>query len=146
MARLIFLGNALVAWQSRRIATVVTSTCAAEYIAASRAAEKVAWLRALLAQMTGKALPPTTLSVDNTAAIAVARATAKTRKSKYIDVHYHSVRDRIARGELVMRHKPSTQLAADALTKVAARTPISSALRNHGLAAVARCKHAHGCG
>lgn len=45
---LIFLGPCLVECQTRIIQTVVTSTFAAEYIAANRAAEKIMWIRRLL--------------------------------------------------------------------------------------------------
>eukprot|EP00171_Calliarthron_tuberculosum_P008290 IDg8290t1 len=41
MGRLIYLGNCLVSWQSKRITSVVTSTSAAEYIVASRASEEI---------------------------------------------------------------------------------------------------------
>lgn len=48
MGHLVWLGDYLVSWQSRRIKTVVISTCAAEYIAASTTAEELQWIRELL--------------------------------------------------------------------------------------------------
>eukprot|EP00171_Calliarthron_tuberculosum_P008291 IDg8291t1 len=51
IGRLIYLRDFLVSWKSKRIPSVVNSTCAAEYIAASRASERIMWLRTLLTQM-----------------------------------------------------------------------------------------------
>ena len=55
---LIFFGTSLVSWRSRRIKTVVTSTFAAETIAASYTAEHLRWLRNILAAMLQRRTEP----------------------------------------------------------------------------------------
>lgn len=74
---LTFLGSCLISWQYRCIETVVTSTCAAEYISASVASEEIHWLREIVSEIFRRKLGPTRLQVDNRAAIEVARKSAK---------------------------------------------------------------------
>lgn len=51
MGNLLWLGPNLVSWLSRRIKTVITSTCAAEYIAASTTALDVQCIREMLTEI-----------------------------------------------------------------------------------------------
>lgn len=57
-----------ISWCSRRIKTVVVSTCAAEYISNSKTGEHITWLRSLIQEITGQSEAPTPLFNDNTAA------------------------------------------------------------------------------
>lgn len=118
MGNLLYYAGTPVSWCSRRIKTVVVSTCGAEYISNSKSGEHVVWLRSLLQEMTGiKNTPPTPLFNDNSAAEDVAKARSQTRRSKYIDIRWHHIRDLIARKLLNVVHIPSAELVADALTK-----------------------------
>lgn len=76
-----------------RIKTVVTSTFSAEYIAASHTKEHIAWLRNLVHELLTSRMAPTVLQIDNQGAIVIIRATALTRKSKYIDIRYQHIED-----------------------------------------------------
>ena len=117
------LGNILtyagtpISWCSRRIKTVVTSTCAAEYISNSKTGEHVTWLRELLYEIGHRQDTPTQLFNDNTAAEAIAKSRSPTRRSKYIEVRHHHIRDLMRRRILTVNHMPSKELIADLLTK-----------------------------
>ena len=114
---LIYYGKFVIAWQSKVIRTVVKSTFAAEYIAASRAAEGLVRIRRIQQQLVWKPLRPTVLQFYNTAAITAASCRSKTNRSKYIDVHYHAIRDKISKGIIPLQHERSAGLSPDALTK-----------------------------
>lgn len=87
---------------------MVSSTRAAEHLAAR-------WLRALLQALAKRELPPTGRLMDNTAAIEIARMSAKTRQSKYISVRYHHPRDSVEKGDVSVMHQRTYMLAADAV-------------------------------
>lgn len=106
-----------ISWSSRRIKTVVTSTCAAEYISNSNAGLHVTWLRSLLKETHASPTAPTPVYNDNSAAEDVAQSRGQTKRSKYIEVRWHHVRDLIARHILKIIHVPSADLVADVLTK-----------------------------
>lgn len=114
---LLYYAGSPISWCSRRIKTVVTSTCAAEYISNSKTGEHIAWLRSLLTETRAKPTGPTPLYNDNTAAEDVAHSRGQTRRSKYIDIRWHHVKNLISRGLLKIVHIASADLVADALTK-----------------------------
>ena len=109
--------GAPISWTSRRIKTVVTSTCAAEYIAASNTALQIQWLRHLVSELIAPLYEPTRLAMDNEAAKKIATTTAPTRKSKYIDIRYHHLRDKVRIGEIRPEHIPTMYMTADIFTK-----------------------------
>eukprot|EP00171_Calliarthron_tuberculosum_P001743 IDg1743t1 len=85
----------------------------------------------------------TVLKVDSTAAIAVTQTQARTKKSKYMKVHYHYIRHKVESGMLKLRHCPSRSLSADALTN---QLPINSFVRYRKAMNVANesSEHFHG--
>ena len=123
LGNILTYANAPISWCSRRIKTVVTSTCAAEYISNSKTGEHVTWLRELLYEIGHKPTGPTELFNDNTAAEAIAKSRSPTRRSKYIEVRHHHIKDLMRRNILALIHMPSKELIADLLTK-----PVSAPL------------------
>eukprot|EP00170_Pyropia_yezoensis_P001938 contig_8306_g1942 len=108
--------GAAVGWRSKVQATVATSTMEAEYIAAAAAAREALWLRKLLDDLHQAPGPPQ-LMCDNQGAIRLAQSAGGTARSKHIDVVYHFVRDRIARGELTLVFIGTSGMVADVLNK-----------------------------
>lgn len=121
----IFLGNNPISWRSQKIGTVVMTTCAAEYIALSNTAQHLQWLRELLSEITGKPPPPSLLQGDNSSSQTTANSAGPTKRSKYISIRYHYIRDQIRRGEIKLQHVPSAKLIADIFTKPLPRTQFS---------------------
>ncbi len=116
----IHYGHNIISWCSRRIKTVVLSTCEAEYIALSNTSRHLLWIRELAQELSGLPLPPPNMFADNTSAVAVAKASGNTRNGKYIEVRYHFIRQQVERGLVVIQHRASEDLAADILTKALA--------------------------
>ena len=83
------------------------------------------------------------LEMGNSAAIAVAKANAPTKRTKYIDVRYHHIMDKVRDRIITLVHTPSAIIQADALTK-----PLDKLkFRNHctKLCLAPHPKHTHGC-
>ena len=96
---------------------VSKSSTEAELIAASDMASQIIWLRNFM-QAQGHEMGPAILFQDNMSTIALINAgRAKAEKSRHINVRYFWLRDRIESGEIVVQHKPTEHMLADALTK-----------------------------
>jgi hypothetical protein len=96
---------------------VATSSCEAEYIAASAAACQGLWLTRLLAMMKGTEPVKFVLQVDNSSTIALCMNPIYHERSKHIDVKYHHIREHIEDGELYVEHVRTESQLADILTK-----------------------------
>jgi hypothetical protein len=114
---LFFLGSSAVTWSSQKQKTVETSSCEAEYIAASAAACQGLWLTRLLTMMKGTEPVKFVLQVDNSSAIALCMNPVYHERSKHIDVKYHHIREHIEDGELYVEHVRTESQLADILTK-----------------------------
>ena len=60
---------------------------------------------------------PSTIKVDNTAAISLTNTGASHNRTKHIDARYHFIKEQIANGTINMVWTPTTLQLADLLTK-----------------------------
>jgi hypothetical protein len=96
---------------------VSKSSTEAELIAASDMASQIIWLRNFM-QAQGHEMGPAILFQDNMSTIALINSgRAKAEKSRHVNVRYFWIRDRIESAEIVVEHKPTEHMLADALTK-----------------------------
>ena len=117
------LGDAVISWNSKKQATVATSSTEAEYIAVSHGAKQAVWLRQLLvhADIAGKPPPPTTFYVDNTGAISLTKEPRFHSRTRHIPIHYHFVRELVENNTLNIKYIPTADMLADGFTKPLAR-------------------------
>ena len=111
------IGGAAISWLSKRQSITATSTCEAEYVAASQCTRHVAWLRALLDGLGYRQDIATVIFCDNQSAIALSKDFQFHSRSKHIDVQHHFIRDLVNNGSIEIRYVPSTENIADLLTK-----------------------------
>jgi hypothetical protein len=116
-----FLGNNLVTWSSQKQKCVATSSCEAEYIAASNATCQGIWLSRLLGEMEGTEPSMFKLLINNKSAIALAKNPVHHDRSKHIDVKYHSIREHIEKGRVEVAYVRTHDQLADILTKALGR-------------------------
>jgi hypothetical protein len=113
-------GGTAISWRTKKQAVVAGSTAEAEYIAASGATKEALWLKQLLHADFGIAVGALPLLIDNQAAMYIADSSAASARSKHIDIHYHLVRDRVARGDISTSYVRSEDNVADCMTKALA--------------------------
>lgn len=80
------LTHSPIMWQSRKQKTIAMSTCEAEFLSTSSAAQQSLRLQQLLYYMGHIRIGAPPLPIDNHAAIQVARQTCLTKHRKYIDL------------------------------------------------------------
>jgi hypothetical protein len=74
------------------------------------------WLRYVLDQM-GYVQPPTIIVCDNTTAVGLANNTLKLKRSKFMDMRLHWIRDRVLQGMFDAQWHPGSLNLADFFTK-----------------------------
>jgi len=114
---IIFYNSAPISWQSRRQRNVVTSTHAAEYIAAFQTTLLLKSISNFLTELGHAQTDPIPLYMDNAAAISTAKAKYPTPTSRHIDVKFHWLREQVKQKFILPTHIPSAQNPADLLTK-----------------------------
>ena len=87
------LNGAPVHWSSKRQDHVALSTCEAEYIAACYTVQQTKWLRSILRELDFQGTTQSKLAVDNQGAIKKAQSAGPTKRSKYVDIRYHYLRE-----------------------------------------------------
>ena len=114
------LGSAPIAWASRKQSIVTKSTMGAEIMAASTAIDELPQVIKLLQDM-GIPSVPTLLRGDNQSAVQSLQSESEDKRSKYIDIHYHAVRERVGCGDIEMEWIATSEMKADILTKALPR-------------------------
>ena len=91
------LNGGVVSWSSSKQSVVAGSTCEAEYIAASEAANEGVWMKELIFDL---GVIPTTsgpmkIFCVNTGAIALAKESIFHKRTKHIKRCFNSIRDQV---------------------------------------------------
>ena len=111
---------------------VSTSTCEAEYVAASSCCSQILWIQQQLRDY-GLERTLTPIFVDNEAAIAITKNTVQHSKTKHIDIKYHFIRDCFEK-KLIDVQKIHTDLQrADLFTKSFAKSRFEYLLQVNGI-------------
>ncbi len=114
---LVFLGNNLITWASKKQPTVSCSSTEAEYRSLAVGTAEVAWIHMLLCDLHIFLASSPTLWRDNTSAISLASNPVFLARTKHVEVDYHFVRERVVRGDLKVHFIPTIDQLADLLTK-----------------------------
>uniref|UniRef100_A0A2N9HGM7 CCHC-type domain-containing protein n=1 Tax=Fagus sylvatica TaxID=28930 RepID=A0A2N9HGM7_FAGSY len=114
---LVFLGNNLITWASKKQPTVSRSSTEAEYRSLAVGAAEVAWIRMLLRDLHVFLSECPLIWCDNTSAISLASNPVFHARTKHVEVDYHFVRERVVRGDLKVQFIPTVDQLADLLTK-----------------------------
>lgn len=112
----LYLNESLVTWVSQK-KSVALSSCEAEFMAATAAACQSIWFRNVIQQVTGEAIGPVTLYIDNKSSIDLTKNPVFHGRSKHIDVRYHLIRECVESGEIVVKHIAGENQRAGILTK-----------------------------
>ena len=112
-----YLGDNAISWSAKQQSCTAGSTCEAEFIAASNAADEVVWLRRLLADLHCAQLSSSLIYEDSQSCIKLALSLSHRSKTKHIDLRLFRLRERIQDGDVHLHYCPTADMAADPLTK-----------------------------
>ena len=111
----------MISWCSKRQQTVSLSSIEAKYVAATTAAQECIWIKRLL-QDTGFALNyPIPVSCDNESTNKLASNPVFHASTKHIEVHYHFVREKVLKQEIVLKKVGTNDQVANVFTKALLR-------------------------
>ncbi|UYV67550.1 hypothetical protein LAZ67_5001174 [Cordylochernes scorpioides] len=96
---------------------VSLSTTESEYIAASKATKEAIWLRQLLLELHQEQVKPTTIFCNNQSCIRLVHNPEYHKRTKHIDISYHSIRDHFQKHAIDLLYVCSNDQAADLFTK-----------------------------
>jgi len=114
---MIFLGNTLISWKSKKQATISLSSAEAEYRSLRRLTAELSWLSRLLAELGLTSITPIPVKCDNLAAIYIAKNPVFHERTKHIELDCHFVRQKLMEGLLSLSYIPTQQQLADICTK-----------------------------
>ena len=117
------LNRGAVSWCSCKQSVVAGSTCEAEYIAASEAANEGVWMKEFISDLgvIPSASGPMKIFCDNTGAIALAKESRFHKRTKHIKRRFNSIRDLVQVGDIEICKIHTDLNVADPLTKLLSR-------------------------
>ncbi|CAI7765668.1 unnamed protein product [Closterium sp. NIES-53] len=106
-----------ISWQSSKQELIALSSAEAEYIALCSATKEGLYLRELLEEAKLAHLPSFSLFCDNQSAIRIANKNGFANRTKHIALRYFFVKYEFKKGRLELFYCPTSEMAADYLTK-----------------------------
>ena len=113
----VMMGGAAISWRVQRQPTHALSTLESEYMAMSRGAQEVIWLRRLLTSLGYLCDQPTTIYGDNQGCNSVASDAKFHDRIKHIDIRHHFIREQVQAGAIKVLYCSTKVQVADILTK-----------------------------
>jgi hypothetical protein len=111
-----YVGNNLVAWMSKKQASISLSTAEAEYIAVGSCCTQLLWMKTLLGDY-GFSQDTMIINCDNTSAINISKNPVQHSRTKHIDIRHHFLRDLVESEVVSLSFIPTENQLADILTK-----------------------------
>jgi hypothetical protein len=137
MGYVFLLYGAAVTWAARKQQSISTSTTEAEYVGLCNAAKEAVWLRNLLRDLgRGRYAGgehAMCIYSDNQGALRLTENPEFHARSKHIDIQYHYTRELVEDGVVSVKYVPTTEMAADCLTKPLKRARLEANLAAIGL-------------
>jgi len=116
-------GGAAVSWGSMLQKMVALLTMEAEYMALFEAGKGAVWLNKLVQSVASQDLrtaisgEPINIKVDNSGRIDFSKNPVEHKRTKYIDIRYHVVREAITTDRVTLEHCATDDMVADSMTK-----------------------------
>jgi len=129
---IVLMASAPITFFARRQKMVAASSTEAEYVAASEAVKEIKWLRNLMMEI-GLIPKEITLHVDNQSAIRQIKNVDTNKRSKHVDIRYHSIREAFEEKEFQIKYIPTGNQAADILTKLVNGPRLDKILKQCGI-------------
>ena len=132
----VFFGPNLISWISCKQPIVSRSSIEAEYKALANGTAEVTWVQSLLKELGVCQSRPPVLWCDNLGATYLTANLIFHARTKHIEVDFHFVREKVARGALDVRFISSNDQIADGFTKPVTRAKLEQMKYNLNLVPV----------
>jgi hypothetical protein len=96
----VFLGDSLVSWSSKRQPVVSHSSIEAEYRAVENSVAEATWLRQLLHELQSPLARSTLVFCDNVSAVYLSTNPIQHQCTKHVEIDLYFVRERVACGDV----------------------------------------------
>jgi len=116
------LGNTLIAWKSKKQATISRSSVEAEYRSLAGLTTEVIWVNNLAKELGIQIEGPISIYCDSKAAIQIAANPIFHERTKHVEIDCHFIREKIQQGLIKAVYVSSHDQLADLLTKALGRT------------------------
>nr|GEV76266.1 retrovirus-related Pol polyprotein from transposon TNT 1-94 [Tanacetum cinerariifolium] len=117
---IVFLGERLISWSSKRQKNAAISSTEAEYIALSGCCAQILWMRSQLLDY-GLAFKKIPMYCDNKSAIALCCNNVQHSRSKHITIIYHFIKEQVENGVIELYFVNREYQPADLFTKALGR-------------------------
>ena len=122
----VFFGNVLISWKSKKQGVVSLSSAEAEHRSLRRNVAELAWLSRLFHEFGVTEITPIPVKCDSQAAIYIVKNPVFHERTKHIELDCHFVREKLLAGLISLQHVSTKGQLADILTK-----PLTSASHSH---------------
>nr|GEW35724.1 hypothetical protein [Tanacetum cinerariifolium] len=127
-----FLGERHISWSSKRQKSAAISSTEAEYIALSGCCAKILWMLLQLSDY-GLGFNKIPMYCDNKSAIALCCNNVQHSRSKYIDIIYHFIKEKVENGVIELYFVNTEYQLADIFTKALGRERIEFLINKLGM-------------
>lgn len=108
----------VVSWASKKQTVIALSTCEAEYMTLTLAAQEAIWIKELLNELFPNSTEAIKIFCDNQGAIDLSKTGKYKTRTKHIRIRYHFIRECISNGDVRISKIETENQIADYLTKV----------------------------
>jgi histone deacetylase 1/2 len=114
---LIFVGDSLISWASKRQKLIATSSTEAEFLAVFYSLRDVQFIHQLVISAIPEQNSQIIIFQDNLSTIALISNESSKGRTKHFDIKLKAVGEALRNGEFTLQHLPTAEMLADALTK-----------------------------
>ena len=114
---IVFLGNSPITWSAKKQTIVSRSSTEGKYRSFAHTTTELYWLRMLLKDIGVYLHHPPILWCDNISALALASNPIFHAHTKYIEVDYHFVQEKVLNRDMVIKYISTLDQLADIFTK-----------------------------
>ncbi|GAA0152798.1 transmembrane signal receptor [Lithospermum erythrorhizon] len=129
----VFLGDSLVSWKSKKQITVARSSVEAEYRSTATVTCELKWFKGLLHSLGISHSHPIHLHCDSQSALHIAQNPVFHERTKHIKVDCHFLRDAILDGLIATSHVSTSEQLEDIFTKALRKRQFEYLLHKLGI-------------